>query len=262
LILLYISAHCKGFERMIKKLLETSNAMKAREPREVRLGTALIVDEFFKIFVEVSTLFSILPAPKFTKRITPTSSAELQYSATLSPVITRSKMPRTPSLPTLANLDKPKEEIKVRHARTASALPRLQPSTLKISSPGLLQVPRSTSNLYLPSLDVEVPVTFVPDAFKCSATYILFRIVQYIFKSFLERVRAKMMSRGGCQQIDVDTEYLKLAFMKVIPDSRIEGFAKSVRSEAATRTRDPQPLQKKIIHQLCKEKAQAHRIAL
>eukprot|EP00026_Physarum_polycephalum_P002449 Phypoly_transcript_02455.p1 GENE.Phypoly_transcript_02455~~Phypoly_transcript_02455.p1 ORF type:complete len:883 (+),score=122.81 Phypoly_transcript_02455:156-2804(+) len=263
LILLYISAHCKGFERMIKKLLDTSNWLKAREPREVKLGTALIVDDFFKIFVEVSTLFSILPAPKFTKRITPTSSAELRYSATLSPVMTRSKMLRTPSLPTLVNLDKPKEEVKIRHARTVSALPRLQPTTPLLTNSGMLpQIPKSSSNLFLPSLEVEVPVTFVPDEFKCSATYILFRLVQYIFKSFLERVRTKMMSRGGCQQIEVDTEYLKLAFMKVIPDSRIEGFAKAVRKDAATRTKDPQPLQRKIIQQLCKEKAQAHKIAL
>ena len=48
------------------------------------------------------------------------------------------------------------------------------------SNPGTL--PRVRSSLYVPVLEEEIPVTFVPDEFKCSATYILFRIIQYIFK--------------------------------------------------------------------------------
>jgi len=256
LLLRYISVHAANFEKMIKKTMETPNWRKQREPREVKLGTVLVVDAFFKIYVEMSTLFKILPVSKQVKQ-------QQQQPRSPSPKPDPSggtslvkSMLRTPSLPNLPEKEKQLLQLQVqpsKHVRASSVIP-----ALFLAAP---QVNRSP--LVVPPLPFFMKtVSFAFEKVKCKAPSVLFRVVQCIFKCYLERIRTKTINRHGCQQIQVDTEYMKFTFMKVLPEPRIEVFVKELQMEATSRTIDPIPMEESIIWRLCKEKAQERNIML
>ncbi len=132
-----------------------------------------------------------------------------------------------------------------------------------------------TSSSSAPSLFAP-KVLFVFEKLKCEPTSILLRVILSIFKvllkshsyfnnlsqyqCILEKIRTKTISRNGSQQVQVDTEYMRMTFMKVLPDPkyftlffsyllpshsyyRIYTYVKEIQAEAASRCTDPLPME-------------------